>query len=177
MKRRFINKINQRIKTLVNRAGVDIETIFNRIESIDGVYVTDTNNINIDTSYFTPELERRLDKLIPTYMSVREAVSKDVTVPTAEDSANFIGPSSREFKQNQAIQAYFRFEDDFERYKEQFYDWESRQNPVRLEMDKERAAIREAMSTIGKAWTAENPDYSELAKAYQALDKLHYGGK
>ena len=61
-KRQFINKINQRIRTLTKRAGVDIETILNKVESIDGVYVNDPGTgINIDTSYFTPELENRLN--------------------------------------------------------------------------------------------------------------------
>ena len=173
-KRQFINKINQRIRTLTRRAGVDIETILNRVESIDGVYVNDPGTgINIDTSYFTPELEKRLDTLIPTYIGAREEVSDSIKVPESELVEGFIGPSSRESRVNQAIRSYFDFEDSFERYKEAFYEWRDAQNSARFEANPQAQAIVKRMSEIGKDWYYE-PDYNELFKAARELEQMKY---
>ena len=173
-KRQFINKINQRIRTLTRRAGVDIETILNRVESIDGVYVNDPGTgINIDTSYFTPELENRLNALIPTYIGAREEVSDSINVPESELEADFIGPSSREARTNQAIRSYFGFEDSFERYKEAFYEWRDAQNSARFEANPKAQAIVKRMSEIGKDWYDE-PDYDQLFKAARELEQMKY---
>lgn len=173
-KRQFINKINQRIRTLTKRAGVDIETLFNRIESIDGVYVNDPGTgINIDTAYYTPELENRLNALIPTYSGVREDVADSISVPKSESAADFIGPSSIEARTNQAIRSYFGFEDKFERYKEAFYEWRDAQNSARFEANPQAQAIVKRMSEIGKDWYDE-PDYNELFKAARELELMKY---
>lgn len=173
-KRQFINKINQRIRTLTRRAGVDIETLFNRIESIDGVYVNDPGTgINIDTAYYTPELENRLNNLIPTYISAREEVADSISVPKSESTADFIGPSSIEARTNKAIRSYFGFEDKFERYKEAFYEWRDAQNSARFEANPQAQAIVNRMSEIGKDWYKE-PDYNELLKAARELEQMKY---
>lgn len=173
-KRQFINKINQRIRTLTKRAGVDIETILNRVESIDGVYVNDPGTgINIDTSYFTPELENRLNALIPTYTGVREEVASTITAPEPELDEWFVGPSSIEARVNQAIRSYFDFEDSFERYKEAFYEWRDAQNSARFEANPQAQAIVKRMSELGKDWYDE-PDYNELFKAARELEQMKY---
>lgn len=173
-KRQFINKINQRIRTLTKRAGVNIETIFNRIASIDGVYVNDPGTgINIDTSYFTPELENRLNTLIPTYSGVREDIADSIKIPESESAADFIGPSSRESRTNQAIRSFFSFEDSFERYKEAFYEWRDAQNSARFEANPQAQAIAKRMSEIGKDWYDE-PDYDQLFEAALELGKMKY---
>lgn len=173
-KRQFINKINQRIRTLTKRAGVDIETILNRVESIDGVYVNDPGTgINIDTSYFTPELENRLNNLIPTYTGVREEAASTITAPESESADDFIGPSSIEARVNQSIRSYFDFEDSFERYKEAFYEWRDAQNSARFEANPKAQAIVKRMSEIGKDWYDE-PDYDELFKAARELEQMKY---
>lgn len=185
-KRNFINKINKRIRTISSRAGVDIDNILDRMASIDGVFTNETGNgINIDTSYYTPELEKRIEKLVPTYSSLRDKMRNEMS---AEDKArdeqlevesykSFVGPrrANTTTKADEMINAFFRFEDDFGKYKEKFYDWEKSQNPVDLkkfgsvsQYDKD---VRAKMSELGRVWY-HNPDYGELASMYRELDKM-----
>lgn len=174
-KRAFINKINARIRTLTKRAGVDIDSILSRLDDMDGVFENSTGTgINIDTSYFTPELESEIEKLIPTYIGAREQVSKHLNIPSTESDPNFVGPSSYESRVNASIKSMFRFEADFDVYKAKYYDWEQSQNSVRLKLNPVAKQIRERMSNIGKIWHDENPDYNELARLYRELDKIKY---
>lgn len=185
-KRNFINKINKRIRTISSRAGVDVDNILDRMASIDGVFTNETGNgINIDTSYYTPELEKRLEKLVPTYSSLRDKMRNEMSAEDkardeqleAESYKSFVGPrrANTTTKADEMINAFFRFEDDFGKYKEKFYDWEKSQNPVDLkkfgsvsQYDKD---VRSKMSELGKLWY-HNPDYAELADMYRELDNM-----
>ena len=186
-KRRFINKINQRIKTISTRTGVDIDNILDRVASIDGVYTNETGNgINIDTSYFTPALEKRLEKLIPTYISLKDKMRSEMSAEDKahdeqldiENSKSFVGPrrESTTTKADEQIAAFFRFEDDFQKYKEKFYDWERSQDSTYLKSDKTSIGqydkdIRGKMSELGKIWYHEQ-DYGTLADIYRELDEM-----
>lgn len=185
-KRRFINKINKRIRTISERAGVDFDNILDRIGSIDGVYENETGNgINIDTSYYTPELEKRLEKLFPTYISLKDKMRSEMSAEDKardeqldiENSKSFFGPrrANTTTKADEMINAFFRFEDDFGKYKEKFYNWESSQKPTDLkkrgpikEYDKK---VRDKMTELGKLWY-HAPDYAELASMYRDLDQI-----
>ena len=174
-KRAFINKINARIRTLTRRAGVDIDAILSRLDDMDGVFEnTVGTGININTSYFTPELESEIEKLIPSYTGASIKVSKHLTVPAAESDPNFVGPSSREARINESIRSMFRFEADFDVYKAKYYDWEKSQNSVRLKLNPTAKQIRERMTDIGKIWAKDEPDYTELSRLYRELDKIKY---
>lgn len=186
-KRNFINKINKRIRTISSRAGVDIDNILDRKESIDGVFTNETGNgINIETSYFTPELEKRLEKLFPTYISLKDKMRNEMSAEDkardeqleAENSKSFVGPrrENTTTKADEMINAFFRFEDDFEKYKEKFYDWEKSQNPVNLKKEsspihKYDKDVRDKMTELGKIWY-HAPDYAELASMYRELDQM-----
>lgn len=185
-KRNFINKINKRIKTISNRAGVDVDYILDRMASIDGVFTNETSNgINIDTSYYTPELEKRIEKLVPTYISLKDKMRNEMSAEDkardeqldVENSKSFVGPrrANTTTKADEMINAFFRFEDDFGKYKEKFYDWEKSQNPVDLKkfgsVSQYDKAVRGKMSELGKLWY-HNPDYAELANMYRELDKM-----
>lgn len=174
-KRAFINKINARIRTLTRRAGVDIDSILSRFDDMDGVFENSTGTgINIETSYFTPELQSEIEKLVPTYLGASAKVGKRISVPAAESDPDFIGPSSREARTNEAIRSMFRFEADFDVYKAKYYDWEKSQNSVRLKLNPAAKQIRERMTDIGKIWAKDDPDYNELARLYRELDKIKY---
>lgn len=185
-KRNFINKINKRIRTISSRAGVDVDNILDRMASIDGVFTNETGNgINIDTSYYTPELEKRIEKLVPTYISLKDKMRNEMSTEDkardeqldVENSKSFVGPrrANTTTKADEMINAFFRFEDDFGKYKEKFYDWEKSQNPVDLKkfgsVSQYDKAVRSKMSELGKLWY-HNPDYSELANMYRELDKM-----
>jgi hypothetical protein len=186
-KRNFINKINKRIKTISNRAGVDVDNILDRMASIDGVFTNETGNgINIDTSYYTPELEKRIEKLVPTYSSLRDKMRNEMSAEDkardeqleAESYKSFVGPrrANTTTKADEMINAFFRFEDDFTKYKEKFYDWERSQNPVHLKsptntIGQYDSDVRSKMSSLGKLWN-HSPDYGELANMYRELDQM-----
>ena len=186
-KRRFINKINKRIRTISERADVDFDLILDRIGAIDGVYENETGNgINIDTAYYTPELEKRLEKLFPTYSSLKDKMRNEMSAEDkardeqldVENSKSFVGPRRADIttKADEMINAFFRFEDDFGKYKEKFYDWEKSQNPVDLKkksgsISQYDKAVRDKMSELGKLWY-HSPDYAELASMYRELDKM-----
>lgn len=185
-KRNFINKINKRIKTISSRAGVDVDYILDRMTSIDGVFTNDTDNgINIDTSYYTPELEKRIEKLVPTYISLKDKMRSEMSAEDKardeqldiENSKSFVGPRRADVttKADEMINAFFRFEDDFGKYKEKFYDWEKSQNPVDLKkfgsVSQYDKAVRSKMSELGKLWY-HSPDYAELSSMYRELDQM-----
>lgn len=185
-KRNFINKINKRIRTISSRAGVDVDNILDRMASIDGVFTNETGNgINIDTSYYTPELEKRLEKLFPTYISLKDKMRNEMSAEDkardeqleAENSKSFVGPrrANTTTKADEMINAFFRFEDDFEKYKEKFYNWEKSQKAVDLRkagpIRKYDKDVRDQMTKLGKLWY-HSPDYAELADMYRDLDKI-----
>lgn len=170
-KRRFINKMNARVRTLTSRAGVDIEHIFNRIEGIDGVWVTDNNLINIDTSYYTPELEKRLESLIPTYQHEIEEVRKDYKTKVDPD---FIGPATPvEHELRKAVQAKFEFEDAFDEYIYKYYEMRDSVNPADYKANATYQRIEKELSSIGRAWNHE-PDYIDILSAFRELEKIKY---
>lgn len=76
-RKRFLNKINKRLKTLSNTFDIDKEQITDHI-GIDGVYTTDAGNITIDKSFWSEEVANRLDKLIPTMTQEREAATNTI---------------------------------------------------------------------------------------------------
>lgn len=185
-KRNFINKINKRIRTISSRAGVNVDNILDRMASIDGVFTNETGNgINIDTSYYTPELEKRIEKLIPTYISLKDKMRNEMSAEDkardeqldVENSKSFVGPRRDDVttKADEMINAFFRFEDDFEKYKEKFYNWEKSQNAVNLKkfgsIGQYDKAVRNKMTELGKLWY-HSPDYSKLADMYRELDEM-----
>lgn len=151
MKRRFINKINKRIKTLVNRAGVNIDDISVALDGIDGVYITDTNNLNIDTSYYDSNLEKRIEKLIPTWTSASETEKQDII--DYADKTGFIGPLDlRESTVNRAIAQRFAADADFEEMIGKYYEWENSVNELDLAGNPNAAEIRNILTDFGSAW-------------------------
>lgn len=171
-KRRFINKMNARVRTLTSRAGVDIENIFNRIEGIDGVWVTDNNLINIDTSYYTPALEKRLESLIPTYQHEIEAARKDYK--QAATDPNFVGPATPvEHELRKAVRAKFEFEDAFDEYIYKYYEMRDAMNAADYKANATYQRIERELSAIGRAWNKE-PNYIDILSAFRELEKIKY---
>ena len=108
-----------------------------------------------------------------TVSEARERVKSGLNINPDEASRDFIGPNSTEAKTNRLIRTMFSFEDDFERYKEAFYEWRDSQNSARFEANPQAKAIRDKMLEIGNEWYSE-PDYNQLADAMRELSKLKY---
>lgn len=150
-KRQFINKINQRIRTLTRRAGVDIEDIMTKLDGIDGVYFTDTDNLNIDTSYFTEALVKRIEKAIPTWLNAYEREVHDIT--DYAEKSGLVGPIDlRPSVVNEAIASRFSADADFEDAIQKYYDWEDIQNEIDLAGNQNADIITKRLSDLGSAW-------------------------
>lgn len=150
-KRAFINKINKRIKTLTKRAGVDIEDIESKLDGIDGVYFTDTNNINIDTSYFDEDLIKRIEKEIPTWLNAYTREVQDIT--DYAEKSGLVGPVDlRPSVVNEAIAQRYSSDADFEDDVQKYYTWEGLQDELELAGSQDAAKIRDLLSDFGSAW-------------------------
>lgn len=150
-KRQFINKINKRIKTLTGRAGVDISDIESRLDGIDGVYFTDTDNINIDTSYFNESLVKRIEESIPTWLNAYTRETQDIT--DYAEKSGLVGPIDlRPSVVNKAIAERFSADADFEEDVQAYYDWEGVQDELELASSADVDHIRKKLSEFGSAW-------------------------
>lgn len=151
LKRQFINKINKRIKTLTGRAGVDIDDIMDKLDGIDGVYFTDTNNINIDSSYFDADLAKRIDTAIPTWSSAYNREVQDIT--DYAEKSGLIGPIDlRPSVVNAAIASRFSADADFEDEIQKYYNWEDIQNEIDLASNQNVEEVAKKLSDLGSAW-------------------------
>lgn len=150
-KRQFINKINKRIKTLTGRAGVDLEDIMTKLDGIDGVYFTDTGNLNIDTSYFDESLTKRIEKEIPSWLNAYARETQDIT--DYAEKSNLVGPIDlRPSVVNKAIAERFSADADFEEDIEKYYSWEDLQDEIDLASSADVDHIRKKLSEFGSAW-------------------------
>lgn len=168
-RRQFLNKINKRIQTLSKRAGVDIEQLYDKFADMDGVFITDSGNLNIDPSVFTPQLESRIEKLIPTYLEEATSAAEQIESNMKYD---FIGPPNlTEANINRVIRTKYDFEYDFERFKEKFYNFTDAQDALDLAGNANWDKINSTMRSMGHDWATE-PNFAELADTLNALEQL-----
>lgn len=163
-KRAFINKINKRIKTLVSRAGVDIEDIMGKLDGIDGIWFTDTNNLNIDTSYFSPELVKRIEHLVPTWSAAYEREVTDIK--SYADKSGLIGPVDlRPNTVNSAIASRFSADAEFDDMINEYYEWADKIDELDLASNPNAVKISDLLPDFGRAWS-----HGDMAEA-RALSK------
>lgn len=150
-KRAFINKINKRIKTLVNRAGVELDDIMSKLDDIDGVYFTDSDNLNIDTAYFDEDLVKRIEKEIPTWLASYERESQDIK--DYAEKEGLVGPVDlRPETVNRAIAERYSADAKFEEEIQKYYTWEDLQNDIDLAGNENADKITKKLSDFGSAW-------------------------
>lgn len=185
-KRRFLNKINARIKTLVNKAGVersDIKALIN----LDGVWFTDTGNLNMTTEAFTQHKEglmREIQSAIPSYFELREDIRSDIQFKASPH----IGGEANTSLENlhKEMREHFSYRRQFEDFTSKFYDAEEAALGIRIKSsdidkidatgmtDEERSAIlgpdiRESLKKIGSDWRSGNFTPSELMEKLKAI--------
>lgn len=185
-KRQFLNKINARIKTLMRRADVEFEDI-RELVSFDGVWFTDTGNLNMTTEAFAANKEglmRELQSIIPSYYELRENIRSDMQFQAgphigAEVDLS-IGNLHREMRE------YFSYRRRFEEFTSKFYEAEEEALGIRIKSsdrdkvdttgmsDEDRAAIlgpeiRDSLKQIGSDWRSGNFTPSELMARLKAI--------
>ncbi len=187
-KRQFLNKINKRIKTLVERAGVersDIKSLIN----LDGVWFTDTGNLNMTTEAFLENKEglmRQIQATVPSYLELREKVRADILFQ-ASPHIGGDGDTSME-NLHKEMRAHFSYERQFEDFTSQFYQEEEAALGIRLRgsdvnlidttgmTDEERAFllgpdIRDGLRKLGHEWRSGLFTPTELKEKLTELKK------
>lgn len=160
-RRRFLNKINERVRSIANRTGASKEDILSKIDSIDGAYVTDSNNVNIDPAFFNEEIMKQIENVVPTFMTAREQALKPYK--------DFVGPISEE-QINKEIKEMFSFEDDIEDIVDEFYALDASLLPWQ-KATQEFKDISEQLSELGRQWHDEVP-FSKLVDVLDDIKKL-----
>lgn len=175
-KRQFIAKINARIKTLVNRAGVEFEHIESALDEINGVFITDTKNLNIDTNYFDDDLIEAIEAIIPTYMSEADRAKAEI-IDSWKSAKNFVGPrpaQPTEKQINRNIRAQFMFADDFAENKAKFYEWADKQNEVTLQASQSYNELKDALSDFGQRWSTGMLNTQDRLDQLEALNAMGF---
>lgn len=90
-RRQILDRVNKRISSIVSHTGMDIDILHDLAQTVDGVYVTDKDRINIDEEDYYDDLGTQLDKIIKTYSTFKEdavdRLSKQSTQPKDMDKA------------------------------------------------------------------------------------------
>ena len=160
-RRRFLSKINARVRTIANRTGADRDDILAKIDSIDGAYITDSGNVNIDPRFFNEETMKQIESAVPTYIEAREQA-----LAPYED---FMGPLS-EKQINAEIREMFSFEDDIDEIVKEFYELDASLLPWQ-KATQEFKDISEQLTELGKQWHDEVP-FSELSRVLDEIKNL-----
>lgn len=175
-KRKFIAKINARIKTLVNRAGVKFEHIESALDEINGVFITDTKNLNIDTNYFDDDLIEAIEAIVPTYLSEADRAKAEI-IDSWKSAKNFVGPrpaQPTEKQINRNIRAQFMFADDFAENKAKFYEWADKQNEVTLQASQSYNELKDALSDFGQRWSTGMLNTQDRLDQLEALNAMGF---
>lgn len=154
LKSQFLDKINKRIRTMVKEFGIKTTDITDLIE-MDGVYTTAKGYLGIDKDFWTPELAKALEKLVPTMQQEKaeaiERIQKSV-------SADFIGPIPKKpSKQTIAheVQAKFSVESAWEDIREKYYEIED----ILATLDSD---LIDKVANFGMDFYAGDVSYSDL---------------
>lgn len=167
-KRRFLSKINARIKTLTKRAGVKPSDLTSLFDDIDGVWITDSGNVNMKTAYFSDSIVEQIEGLIPTYLAEADRAKQEIK-DSWKKAKNFIGPRPAEPSEkviNRNIRAGFRFTNSFNENKAKFYEWADKQSAISLKTNKSYTDLEKKLSEFGSKW------YKGELTAQDRLDQL-----
>lgn len=177
-KRNFIAKINARIKTLVNRAGVSVDDLKAQFDDMDGVWISNpkTGTINIKTAYFNETLVAEIEELVPTYLSETNRATNEI-FESWKKAKNFIGPRPEKPSEKQIhrnIRANFKFTHDFNENKAKYYDWAEKQNKITLRSSKKYNDLRDALSDFGKRWHDGDLTAQDKLDQIEALNAMGF---
>lgn len=90
-RRQILDRVNKRISSIVSHTGMDIDILHDLAQTVDGVYVTTKDRINIDEEDYYDDLGTQLDKIIKTYSTFKDdaidRIAKQSTQPKDMDKA------------------------------------------------------------------------------------------
>lgn len=175
-KRNFVAKINARIKTLVNRAGVDIKDITSQLDDLTGVWITKAGNINIETAYFNETIAAEIEELIPTYLNETDRATAEI-IDSWKQAKNFIGPRPEKPSEKQIhrnIRANFKFTHDFNENKAKYYEWADKQTAISLRSSQNYNDLKDKLSEFGKRWHDGDLTTQDRLDQLEALNDMGF---
>lgn len=175
-KRKFLSKINARIKSLTDRAGVDFAELTNQFDDIAGVFITDAGYLNMETKYFNDDIVAEIESLIPTYVSEVDRAEAEI-IDSWKSAKNFVGPRPEKptKKQiNRNIRAKFTFTDDFNENKAKFYEWADKQDAITLKSSQNYNDLKDELSAFGQRWHDGDLNTQDKLDQLEALNNMGF---
>ena len=171
-RRQFLNKINKRIYTLTKH-GVDKQGMLDWLnnQNIDGVYVTEFGQVNIDPRKWEErkaEYIEELEKGFSTYYDAREEAMKAYTggIPLAD----FMGPFP-EGQVEKELQAMYKMKLEFEKQLASLYELKEKAEKV-LDNIMEKQEYEDAIFKIQEIWENSKLRKVPFTKLYQDLEDI-----
>lgn len=127
-RRRWLNKINQRVNSMVKAYGIDRDTIYAQLDDIDGIYVSDDggkathDNLNVAPEDFNKELVEAVEKKIFSRIEAEDIAEKNIRKVKKLDPKDVV---SKEDIKNEII-GRFSFDEQWQDIKESYYEIEAR---------------------------------------------------
>lgn len=170
-RRKILNKINQRIKTVVKRSGVDIDILHDIATDIDKVYVTDSGNINVDTTDWTNEIGEALERKIKSYL----VLASEVAGPVDKDLSTFIGPlrpDERNIRIARNIKAKLEVDNEIDDLFTKYYEDVNVNVPFSVAMSPEYQDFQNQLSELGGKLARQEATYTELQSLFNQTKDL-----
>lgn len=154
LKSQFLDKINKRIRTMVKEFGIKTTDITDSIE-MDGVYTTAKGYLGIDKAFWTPELAKALEELVPTMQQEKADAIERIQKAKHPD---FIGPMPKKPSKQAIIhEAKSKFEVDsaWEEIRDKYYEIED----ILAALDSD---LIDKIADFGTDFYNEDASYSDL---------------
>lgn len=171
-RRQFLNKINKRIYTLTQH-GVNKQDMLDWLsnQNIDGVYVTEFGQVNIDANKWKDrkdEYIKELEKDFSTYYNAREEAMKAYTGGTP--LADFIGPFP-ENRVDKELQAMYKMKLEFEEQLNTLYKLKDKAEKL-LNNVTAKQEYEDAIFKIQEIWENSKLRKVPFTKLLQDLEEI-----
>lgn len=171
-RRQFLNKINKRIYTLTKH-GVPKQDLLDWLDNqnIDGVYVTEFGQVNIDPRKWEDrkdEYIKELERDFSTYYDAREEAMKAYTGGTP--LADFIGPLP-EGRVEQELQAMYKMKLEFEKQLVTLYEVKDKAEKVLNDIVSNKD-YEEAIFKIQEIWQQSKLRKVPFSKLWADMEKI-----
>ena len=163
-KRRLLNKLNARTRSMANKYGIDRHLIADKaVEGLPGVIVDEEfGTINIVPGFESDELYEALDKAVLT--------NTQAEVKAMEPYENFIGPLPKGTV-NREVKSMYEFEDEIEDVVNEYYELEAAIKESPWLGTKEFKDFESRLSSLGSQWRDEVP-YTQLLGLLDDIKKF-----
>lgn len=170
-RRRFLDKINLRIKSIVKHTGIDIDDLLKRVDDIDHVYVTSANRINVDAADWNSDIEAVLERRFKTYSQLNANASKQVD----KKLETFVGPmrpNERSIMINKEIKAKFEFDAEMEEFFGKYYEGIEDTLPYKATTTIQYQLLLQELTDLGLLWETGVGSYTDAMDTYERVKKL-----